>query len=360
MITAEALDEFLSHRTALEQLREGLLSRLGSALGAAGLKVHSLSARLKEPESLRQKLMRPDKTYHSLWDVTDLLGLRVTTYFEDHIGAIAEVVENCFQVDFRNTQDKLAHQDVSSFGYRSFHYVCAPDSQERAGLPPRFRFEIQVRTILQHAWAEIEHDLGYKASDSTPEAIRRRFTRIAGLLELVDEEFVSIRRELKRYEASLGADPGEFPLDRLSLSSLVHSAALGAVDEEVAQALQRPLSDDLFFPEYLLKMLRLAGFRKAREVLEALQRYRISLVAMVHPYFDFTRQAWKLSSTDLEVVPRGYCLFFLCHCVVLESAILEHNKVAKLAHFYRELDYPEDEAQAMNVAAGLVQHLSVR
>lgn len=360
MITAQALDEFLNHRPALDRLRQQLIDRLGQALERAGIKVHSLSSRLKEPESLRHKLMRPDKTYHCLWDVTDLMGLRATTYFEDNIGAVAAVIENCFEVDFRHTQDRLAHRDVSSFGYRSLHYVCAPNGEELLGLPAKFRFEIQVRTILQHAWAEIEHDLGYKASDTTPEAIRRRFTRIAGLLELVDEEFVSIRRELERYEASLGSDPGEFALDRLSLNSLVHSSALGEVDEEVARVLQRPLSEELFFPEYLLKMLRLAGFRKARPVLQALEQYRSSLVSMVQPYFEFTREAWKLSSTDLESVPRGYCLFFLCHCVILDSAILEHNKVAKLAHFYRELDYPEDEEAAMGVAAGLVEHLGVR
>lgn len=349
MILSEALAEYERHRPALERVRVELFHHLHDALKC--IKTHSLSSRIKTSASLGHKLARPDRTYTSLWQVTDMVGLRVTTYFEDTIPDVAHVIENSFNIDFGHTRDRLNN---ASFGYRSLHYVGGLDTRD---LPREFRFEIQVRTILQHAWAEIEHDIGYKASDTTPENIKRRFTRIAGLLELADEEFVSIRRDLKHYADAVHQDQ-PFPLDRLSLSALVdHTRDL---DQEIAAQLGKPLSDTLFFPEYLLKMLRLAGFRNTKEVHQRLPTARDTVLKMVAPYFEFTGAEWRLSSRDFESVPRGYALFFLSHAAILESTILEQNKVAKLAEFYRELDYPDDEASAYRVASALVDKLTVR
>ncbi|MBS2035244.1 hypothetical protein JST97_09655 [bacterium] len=360
MNIGEAIELFELQLPALELACLQLKERLENALQEANIQFHSISWRLKSPHSLRLKLARPDKTYASIWDVTDLVGLRVTTYFEDTIAEVARIIENRFAVDFRHTQDRLAAEDYRVFGYRSLHYVCGLD--QSSTLPPLFRFEIQIRTILQHAWAEIEHDLGYKASDSTPDTIRRRFIRIAGLLELADEEFVSIRRDLRTYENSVSAcaqdTSAEFPLDRLSLQGLVQAFAVLEIDRQISQLLQRPLSMAVFFPEYLLKMLRLAGFRTTREVYAALQEQGPHLLTLIAPYFEFTRTVWHLNSSDFESIPRGYCLFFLSHSVILQSSILERNKVAKLAQFYRELDYPNDEDSALEVAEKLIETLA--
>jgi ppGpp synthetase/RelA/SpoT-type nucleotidyltranferase len=358
VIAADALETFEKHSGVLERIRADQTERLRAALQEAGIKTHSLSSRLKTAESLGRKLARPDKTYASLWEVTDLVGLRVTTYFEDIIPDVAHAIENRFNIDFHHTQDRMGYQDYRSFGYRSLHYVCAVQEPE---LPQTFRFEVQVRTILQHAWAEIEHDLGYKASDSTPDTIRRRFTRIAGLLELADEEFVSIRQDLRDYEESVMAAAGDapFPLDRLTLQRLVESPPLIDLDSAIAELLGKPLSETTFFPEYLLKMLRLAGFRSTRQVYQELQRSRPAVLDLIHPYFEFSREAWRLSARDLEDVPRGYALFFLSHVAILESTILEQNKLAKLAQFYRELDYPNDEISAHSVAAALIEKLAI-
>src|SRR5262249_19087167 len=83
------------------------------------------------------------------------------------------------------------------FGYQSVHYLVRIRS-ERAELAEYQRFagfiaEIQVRTILQHAWAEIEHDIQYKSTSAIPSEIRRRFMQLAGLLEIADREFQAIQ-----------------------------------------------------------------------------------------------------------------------------------------------------------------------
>jgi hypothetical protein len=104
------------------------------------------------------------------------------------------------------------HQE-ERLGYHSVHYVVALGDGRR-GLPEYARYdgllvEIQVRTVLQHAWAEIEHDIQYKARTALPSEIRRRFITLAGLLEIADREFQDIQTEsdlrLTAARASLAA-----------------------------------------------------------------------------------------------------------------------------------------------------------
>ena len=64
--------------------------------------------------------------------------------------------------------------------------------------PQPVKLEIQIRSILQHAWAEIEHDLCYKNSTPLPRKIKRRMYRLAGVLELADKEFSAVKYDLNR------------------------------------------------------------------------------------------------------------------------------------------------------------------
>jgi putative GTP pyrophosphokinase len=61
------------------------------------------------------------------------------------------------------------------------------------------QFEVQIRTVLQHAWAEIEHDRSYKFSSELPTPIRRRLNLLAGMLEIVDREFSILAQEVDEY-----------------------------------------------------------------------------------------------------------------------------------------------------------------
>lgn len=347
------LAEYDRRLPTIEALLADSLRRVSFLLESHGVPVHAISGRVKSRESLKAKLARPDKTYASLEQVTDLVGLRVTTYFEDTVEKIGRLIEQELAVNFRHFSDRRPEEDSSVFGYRSVHYVC----ESEAGL----NFEVQLRTILQHAWAEIEHDLGYKSTDPIPGSVRRRFSRLAGLLEIADEEFMAIRDDLSAYakearEAASDATSA-FPLDLVSLESLADSRELVQLDRDIAELLGKDLSAELFFPRYLLKMLQLAGYRSTREVREDVARRREEILGLVPRYFEFTRSAWKLAASDLESVPAGYGLFFLSHAAVLRSGILERNKVTKLAQFYRELDYPNDEAAALAVAEKLVEKL---
>ena len=333
-------------------IRETLAQQLATD---TGLKLHSITLRVKTRASVAAKLARPDRTYHSLWDLTDLVGLRVITYFEDGVDRVGRLLEAHLPVDFQHSVDKRKSSADDRFGYRSLHYVCrmpAEDSRDN-----QLRYEVQVRTLLEHAWAEIEHDLGYKSRDSVPAMARRRLNRLAGLLELADQEFAAIRRELADYATTLPsriASADEIALDRLSLGSLLDCAEVRELDLAIAAELGRSLGGPPFFPEYLVRMLEASGLSTVRATRDALVRHRAAIVAMVQPYFRFASAAWRLSPEQLERISPGYSLLFLAHAVVLDSPSLGIDKFERLTHLYHRVDYPEDRQAAQRVAGELV------
>jgi ppGpp synthetase/RelA/SpoT-type nucleotidyltranferase len=208
MLNEQILTDYSAARPALVTLGAQLEAQLQGLVHAHALPAQFVTHRIKSFESLRRKVSRPDRSYRRLWDLTDLVGLRVAAYFEDTLEPLARLIEGHFAVDFNHSTDKQRFTEDGRFGYRSLHYVCALPE----GPDPHFRFEIQLRTVLQHAWAEVEHDLGYQAANAVPERIKRRFARIASLLEIADQEFVAIKSELRDYQATVQqalARPGE-------------------------------------------------------------------------------------------------------------------------------------------------------
>lgn len=352
------------YERVLPVLRErgAAVSREIEALLAAepSLKVHSVAWRCKATASLAQKLARPDRSYDSLWMLTDLVGVRVITYFADAVERVGELIETRLPVDFARSVDKRRHESPE-FGYRSLHYICRLPSVDGA-LPATACFEIQVRTMLEHTWAEIEHDLGYKATEEIPLAVRRRLGRLAGLLELADQEFGAIRRELETYARALPAriatEGQTVPLDRFSLAALLECAEVRSVDLRISSVLQNDLGDEPFYPDYLLKMLAFSGVRTTDQARRGVDQHGDVIEAMVRPYFTLAEQLWQLSPQRMPSTLRGYSLFFLAHVEVLRASTLRLEKIERLARLYRELDYPNDAKTAHHVASQLVDALS--
>ncbi|WP_414714812.1 GTP pyrophosphokinase, partial [Sporosarcina koreensis] len=161
-------------------------------------------------------------------DITDTVGVRVITYFNDDVDKIAKVIEREFEVDRENSIDKRV-TDPDRFGYSSLHYVVNFNADRVKFIEYKdfkeVKFEIQIRSILQHAWAEIEHDLGYKSKNEVPKEIRRDFSRIAGLLEIADNEFMRIKNFLDNYSRVMGTKIRDLdlnvPIDKVTLMEYV-------------------------------------------------------------------------------------------------------------------------------------------
>jgi len=231
-----------------QELGAAVHALLGAALREAGVAVHSVNFRVKDPEHLKEKLGRPEKEYDALHDVTDLLGLRVITYFEDDVDRVAALIDREFSVDAARSVDRRQTQEPDRFGYAAVHKICTllPRRLEQPGYSAfeGMFFEIQVRSILQHAWAEIEHDLGYKSGQPVPVAVRRRFSRLASLLELADDEFIRVRNDLKHYaahvESEIATNPANVSINGISLAVFLQfSPLVQAVDEEIAARLHQ-------------------------------------------------------------------------------------------------------------------------
>ena len=173
---------------------------LGTILASNKVTPHSVTFREKDLEKLKEKIKREAKDYHNpLSEVTDLAGVRIITYFPSDVDRILPLIEEEFEVDQENSIDKRKAADPSSFGYASVHLVVSFRADRlklpEYGLFQNMKCEIQVRTILQHGWAEIEHDIAYKSTEEIPFELRRRFASLAGLLEIADREFERLRED---------------------------------------------------------------------------------------------------------------------------------------------------------------------
>jgi putative GTP pyrophosphokinase len=191
------------------------------------LKVHNidylaLESRTKALESVIEKIDR--KEYSSPDDITDLAGVRVIAYIETDIEKIGNLLAEAFQIHADKSLNKSEELGTDQIGYRSVHFVCEL-GKNRTGLPEfsaykGLIFEVQVRTVLQHAWAEIEHDRNYKFTGVLPAPIRRRLYLLAGMLEIVDREFASLAQEVDAYASGLKTIAKSGELRKVEITSL--------------------------------------------------------------------------------------------------------------------------------------------
>ncbi|WP_122663539.1 GTP pyrophosphokinase [Pseudomonas viridiflava] len=225
----------------------GLLERL---LDAKNISYHSISYRCKTAKSLIKKIEKKQH-YDSLDDITDLAGVRVITHYADDVDVVASLVEREFRIDRDNSIDKRAALDPEKFGYLSLHYIVSlKRDRERLQEYSAFKgkkLEIQVRSILQHTWAEIEHDIGYKSETEVPRVIRRKFSRLAGLLELADQEFVSIRSDLSKYIGSITDAVKKHP-DKVLIDAVTFENF--CLEDDFSKKMDQIIADLCFFDFY--------------------------------------------------------------------------------------------------------------
>jgi ppGpp synthetase/RelA/SpoT-type nucleotidyltranferase len=176
-----------------------------TSLDADRVLYHAVSSRPKSPTSAARKQAK--KSYPNPWeDMTDLIGVRVFTYFRGDRLEVEKVLRRCFVIDEANSPNKSEDLAYNEFGYTSRHLVMSAGSMTedlslRSALK-NLRFEVQIRSVLEHGWAEVEHELVYKAGTVVPKLIRRRFAASAASLELIEQEF----SQLREFETHLVAD----------------------------------------------------------------------------------------------------------------------------------------------------------
>jgi predicted RNase H-like nuclease/ppGpp synthetase/RelA/SpoT-type nucleotidyltranferase len=207
----EAVRHYAERHPEMVVAADAAVALLSSILDEAGINYLTIEGRAKSVASFAEKATRtaggrplyPDPVR----DIGDQLGIRVITYVRDDVEAVAALLAEQLTVrDDRDFGELTASE--GRFGYASRHLQVEIDHRV---------VQVQLRTVLQHAWAEFEHDIRYKGLVPPEHASEfdRRFTLAAGLLELADQEFSAIRDRLRGAAPTDAADddpriaPGE-------------------------------------------------------------------------------------------------------------------------------------------------------
>lgn len=203
--TRRAVARYAESRPGLEAVTDDFVSLLTTMLDEAGINYLSVEGRTKSVASFagkaRQRAAEGRPYADPLHEITDQVGVRVITYVASDVAAVAGLLADQLTVlDDRDLGQETAGE--GRFGYASRHVLVSRDTGDEVTYEPGRSASVQLRTVLQHAWAEFEHDIRYKGS--VPEQLvadlDRRFTLAAGLIELADKEFSAIR---DRIQASL-------------------------------------------------------------------------------------------------------------------------------------------------------------
>jgi ppGpp synthetase/RelA/SpoT-type nucleotidyltranferase len=203
------LTEYAAQISAAESATEIAGAIVERTVREVGAPIHAITARAKNLDSLRGKLRRKEYKKPGK-ELTDLIGVRVISYYSDSVDTIAERLEQTFEINKKESTDKRRGLGLRDFGYRSVHLIARLKAGHQLTAEGQFLrdrwFEIQIRSVLEHAWAEIEHEVVYKSGIKHTCDTTRRFAALAGTLELLDGEFLALRKEhdllVEKYKSS--------------------------------------------------------------------------------------------------------------------------------------------------------------
>lgn len=198
-------ETFAQARPLYEKLGLNVQQALMTFLNERKIQYLSIQYRIKSIKSFLEKVER--KSYvDPLNDVEDICGIRIICYYQSDIKKIQEIILSEFLISENQNKEELLQ--ATEFGYRSTHFIAqikkdwtrAPNYRNLDTL----KFEVQVRTVLMHSWAEIEHKLSYKSEMQIPKELRRKFSRISAKLEEADEQFEEIKDSIEERKNLFG------------------------------------------------------------------------------------------------------------------------------------------------------------
>lgn len=196
--------EFREAKPKYERLAEETSVALKRFLLEREISSFDIEHRVKDEKSFEDKIVR--KGYQNPFEeIEDIAGVRVICYYKNDLKSIHDIIQQNF--DVLSVSNKAEELDVDQFGYTSNHYVVTI-KQEWLVTPhynglDGLKVEIQVRTMLMHAWAAISHKLLYKKQDDVPNEFKRKLNRLSALIELADEQFDDIQLMKNDYQQNV-------------------------------------------------------------------------------------------------------------------------------------------------------------
>lgn len=270
----------------------------------------SISYRTKDTDSFIGKIQR--KNYLDPFnEIEDICGLRIICYYQSDIEKIKQIIRKEFDHTF--DENKVENLDFDQFGYRSHHFVIKIkknwlNTPNYRGLE-NLKAELQIRTVLMHAWAEIEHKLAYKSESQIPKDFRRKLSRISAKLEESDEQFEEIKNQIEINKNNLLESAKEtktfnhnidFNLD--SLQAFL-DYAFGNRKKDIKST--SGLFDEMKKQNLSLKILA-EGYEKVKDILDEIEKEEFSSFKEPLKPGQYIWGQSGIARTVLELVDDGY------------------------------------------------------
>jgi ppGpp synthetase/RelA/SpoT-type nucleotidyltranferase len=285
------------------------------------IEFYKVQSRVKDFDSFDVKFR--SKIYRDPEDMTDFAGLRIVCYLLSDTELISGVIQDNFEI--------LKREDKTN-SYKAIH-LDTTLNQERILLPEyeqfaRLKFEIQVATILQHAYAEIEHDRKYKRDDVLPERLHNEFNSISETLVKCDEDLEKLTREIENYdnEQTIKVDSNklDIPIDSPSLRRYLFKrfGDMSGFRARYGSIKDREVIEDL----HAMGIYSLAEFDKIITALNFKERYKklppsdygiyatgiVRWILIIYDYERYFAKAWNDSDGVFDMhdinVFRGFGL----------------------------------------------------
>ncbi|MFR1449223.1 MAG: GTP pyrophosphokinase family protein [Beduini sp.] len=349
--TNTILDEFRQNSELYNNLKDDIEDILNRIIASNKIKISNLAIRIKQEKSLTKKIMYKNK-YQHIEDVTDVVACRIITLFEDDVERLKDLIMRNFEVVELSDRRKKENKVREEYGYNSLHLI-VKFTKERCELVEyepykNIAFEIQLRTALQHSWCEIEHGLGYKSKYEIPKHIRRRLNRLSATLELLDEEFVSIAKDIEEYNQGLEHEEKILKTD-INILSLqkysLHNSYFKTLMENLSKEYQLEMEYDISLISQfrVVQRLNYMGFGYIHELDELLKTH--------HQQIDFVSRTWtEVTSRNKNTINYYVCLIWLTVCGLVENGdntvneivnkeLLDKIKQSSVLNFAEELTH---------------------
>ena len=306
----ELLEQYRQLRPVYERLEQIAMDAIEQVLKEQGFTVNSIEHRIKTEKSLAGKLELKGGKYKSIYDITDIFGVRIITFYTTEVDKVAAIAKRLFNIDWTESVDKRKLHELTSFGYNSLHFICRlpktlVDDPEMPELN-ELAFELQMRTALEHVWSTIEHDIGYKGAVKMPTEYRRQFSRLSGMLELIDDEFSRLRTTMTDYRRRMQSLVASGQLDEVLLNadtfrSYLNASPFDKLNKRIAESNQAEI-----LPYPLLSFL------------PVLESFGFETLGDVHNFIHANEESAyqlalsQLALTDIDILSESVGLQNLC------------------------------------------------
>ena len=335
MVLDKILREYDSNKETYARMRELVTDKVNNELKNNHIRALFVSSRVKERESLHGKLLKKSDKYTSLSDITDILGLRIVLFFADDVDKVGQIVKKYFNVDWDNSIDKRKSLAATEFGYLSLHYICSVKPETDPELS-KFKFEIQIRTGLQHIWAEIEHDIGYKSKFGIPRDIRRLFSKMASLLEIADDEFLVIRDSMESFVTKVRKNIAKGKTEDIDIS-IISLEEYIANSEKIKKLLEEIAKIDcaeinVISPDSYVAQLDYLGKKTLADIDKMIDQNGALALSIAQK---------TLNGLELDILSSNVSLLYLCRAELVTNGMSKEE----IAKFYELSNHTPEHAE---------------